>query len=152
MASSSSTSTPKGRKTPSAKRSTTKAASTKPVAATKARTLKAAQPPKPVPRPVPKAAPKKQQNVELSKQELLERITTESGMKKGEARAALDAVLTALRGALAEGLDISAAPLGKIRLVRKKDTPNGELAVLRVKLKDPAKLAKQAVARDTDPG
>lgn len=148
MASSSSTSTPKGRKTPSAKRSTTKAASTMPVAATKARTLKAAQPPKPVPR----ATPKKQQNVELSKQELLERITTESGMKKGEARAALDAVLTALRGALAEGLDISAAPLGRIRLVRKKDTPNGELAVLRVKLKDPAKLAKQAVAPDTDPG
>jgi len=85
MASPTSTSTTKGRKPQTSKRSTTKAASAKPVAAIKSRTFKPAQPPK------PNAKAKNSKNVELSKQELLERIITESGMKKGEARAALDA-------------------------------------------------------------
>ncbi|MFK7752550.1 MAG: hypothetical protein AB8B51_08365 [Sedimentitalea sp.] len=64
----------------------------------------------------------------------------ESGMKKGEARHAVDAMLIVLHGAINEGLDIAAAPLGKIKIVRKKETPNGELAVLRVKLRDPGKM------------
>ncbi len=136
------------------KRSTTKAAIKKPVAAAKPKALKPAKPPAPKPKPLTK-------NAELSKRQLLDRIVTESGMKKGDARTVLDAVLSGLRDAIADGHDIAASPLGKIKLVRKKETPNGELAVLRVKLKDPKKMAanqaanraaNEAVAKGAEPG
>jgi DNA-binding protein HU-alpha len=140
------------------KRSTTKAAIKKPVAAAKPKALKPAQPPVPKAKIKPKPLTK---NAELSKRQLLDRIVTESGMKKGDARTVLDAVLSGLRDAIADGHDIAASPLGKIKLVRKKDTPNGELAVLRVKLKDPKKIAanqaasraeNEAVAKGAEPG
>lgn len=114
------------------KRSTTKAAITKPVAAAKA------APAMKLVTPVDSAP----DNDEINKRELVERVSLQSGMKKGDARRAVDAVLGALNGVISEGKDLAAAPLGKIKLVRKKQTPNGELAVLRVKLKDPNKAPK----------
>ena len=113
------------------RRSSTKAAVKKPVAA---KTKTAA------PKAVNSAAkntaePKFASAGELGKKELLERLVAESGLKKGDARTAMNALLKVLHGALSEGKDISAAPLGKLRIARKKPTPNGELAVLRVKLK-----------------
>ena len=110
---------------PAPKRSTTKAAVKKPVAAAKH-----------VASAKPSTAAELPLTGELSKKDLLERLVTESGMKKGEARNALNALLNVLHGALSEGKSISAAPLGKIKLTRRKQTPNGELAVLRVKLRD----------------
>ncbi|MEM9584051.1 MAG: HU family DNA-binding protein [Pseudomonadota bacterium] len=117
------------------KRSTTKAAIKKPVAA------KAAPPIKVVP-----PAPAAQESAEINKREFVERVVAHSGMKKGEARRAVDAVLGALNKAISEGKGVAAAPLGKMKLVRKKQTPNGELAVLRVKLKDAEKAAQKAAA------
>jgi DNA-binding protein HU-alpha len=108
------------------KRSTTKAAVKKPVAAAKHGS--AAK---------PGAAAELPPTGELSKKELLDRLVAESGMKKSEARTALNALLSVMHGAFSEGKSISAAPLGKIKLTRRKQTPNGELAVLRVKLRSP---------------
>lgn len=130
------------------KRSSTKAAVKKPIAASKhLATSTSAK--------TSDAALTSGQAGELSKKELLEAVVAESGMKKGEARRALDAVLSVMHGALSEGKDISAAPLGKIKIARKKQTPNGELAVLRVKLKTPGgtappKARKDPVADTTD--
>lgn len=117
-------------------RSTTKAAVRKPVAAKASASSLTPAAPKAI-----KPAAKKEKQAqftavgELGKKELLEKIVAESGLKKGDARIALNAMLKVLHGALSEGKDISAAPLGKLRIARKKQTPNGELAVLRVKLK-----------------
>ncbi|MDA8747344.1 HU family DNA-binding protein [Litoreibacter sp.] len=122
------------------KRSTTKAAITKPMAAAKSVPLT-----RPDGKPDIKVVTSEKFSdaaSEINKRELVERVTAQSGMKKGDARRAVDAVLTALGSAIAEGKDIAAAPLGKIKIVRKKQTPNGELAVLRVKLKDPNKVPK----------
>jgi len=97
------------------KRSTTKAAIKKPVAAAKAKALKPAQPPAPPAPRAPNAKVKAKplaKNVELTKRQLLDRIVTESGMKKGDARTVLDAVLSGLRDAIADGHDIAASPLG----------------------------------------
>lgn len=107
------------------KRSRTKAAITKPGAAAKAA------------RVAPASATA---STELTKKALVERFMEETGMKKGEARKAVDAMLVVLHGAIHEGRDMAVAPLGKIKVVRKKETPNGELAVLRVKLRDPDKM------------
>lgn len=120
------------------KRSRTKAAITKPVAAAKAV------------RTVPVAAIKSEAGSgdEVNKKALVERFMAESGMKKGDARRAVDAMLNVLSAAIHEGKDIAAAPLGKIKIVRKKQTPNGELAVLRVKLRDPNKQPKPKPVAD----
>ena len=115
------------------KRSRTKAAITKPVAAAKAARVAA----------VPDTATK-----EITKKALVEDFMEESGMKKGDARRAVDAMLVVLHKALHDGNDIAAAPLGKIKIVRKKETPNGQLAVLRVKLRDPDKMPNLQAANE----
>ncbi|GFE63684.1 HU family DNA-binding protein [Litoreibacter roseus] len=73
--------------------------------------------------------------IEVRKGDLVDRMMAASGMKKGEARRALEASLAVLGAALREGHDINAAPLGKIKITRQKETQNGRLAICRVKLK-----------------
>ena len=116
------------------KRSTTRAASTTPKAAAKAA-------PKSMVTPA-KATPTSEMDgqvdrPELTKKEMVERMVAQSGMKKGDARRALEATMAAMAEALREGNDLSLAPLGKIKIARTKDTPNGKMVVLRVKLKEP---------------
>ncbi|MEP5762883.1 MAG: HU family DNA-binding protein [Litoreibacter sp.] len=72
---------------------------------------------------------------EVSKKELIERVAERMGAKKSDARLSLDTVLSVLGDALAEGANISAAPLGKIKVTRSKETANGTMVVCRVKLK-----------------
>ncbi len=122
-------------------RSATKAATTKPRAA-KARAARRAAAPKVVePAILTSVAPafggETAPKDGLSKKELLNRIAAECDMKRSDVRMALDATMKVLRQAILEGEDIAAAPLGKIKIARTKDTPNGKLAILRVKLKDP---------------
>ena len=74
---------------------------------------------------------------ELTKKEMVDRMVAQSGMKKGDARRALEATMAAMADALREGNDLSLAPLGKLKIARTKDTPNGKMVVLRVKLKEP---------------
>lgn len=75
---------------------------------------------------------------QISKRELIDRVMEDGGLKKGEARRAVNAMLNVLVDAFRDGKDIAAAPLGKVKMVRKKKTPNGDLVVLRAKLRDPA--------------
>ena len=121
-------------KTSSAKpaRSKTRAATTKPTAVRK--TAKT----------VVKADTPEIERVELSKKDLIERMVATTEMKKGEARRALDAVLDVLGETLADGKNIAAAPLGKIKIARTKDTATGQLVVCRVKLKKPVEMATAA--------
>lgn len=113
-------------------RSKTRAATTKPRAAVRKTVKPATEAPK-----VEVVAADAPEPLELSKKDLIERLVRDAEMKKGEARRALDAVLSVLNGAISEGANISAAPLGKIKITRTKETATGQLAVCRVKLKKP---------------
>ncbi|WP_298262139.1 HU family DNA-binding protein [uncultured Litoreibacter sp.] len=128
-------------KTKKTKRSTTRAASTTPKAAAKKSAPKATvvSTKKPEGKSIDAAAPTsaKVDAPELTKKEMVERMVSNTGMKKGEARRALEASMEALGQALREGYNLSLAPLGKIKIARTKDTPNGKMVVLRTKLKDP---------------
>ncbi|WP_281857582.1 HU family DNA-binding protein [Litoreibacter halocynthiae] len=75
---------------------------------------------------------------EMTKKEMVGLMVSQSGMKKGDARRALEATMEALATALRAGNNLSLAPLGKIKIARTKDTPNGKMVVLRAKLKEPA--------------
>jgi hypothetical protein len=119
-------------KTDKPARSKTRAAATKPRAVRKA--VKSAAP-KPVSKEIEKVQPADIERVELTKKELVERLVRDTDMKKGDARRALEAVLGVFREALAEGANISAAPLGKVKIARTKETATGQLVVCRVKLK-----------------
>lgn len=118
-----------------AKRSKTRTASTTPKAAAKtapkAKVVSTKAKAKPVEAGAAIDAP------ELGKKELVERIVARSGMKKGEARRAFEATMEVLAEALREGQNLSLPPLGKIKIARTKDTPNGKMVVMRAKLKDP---------------
>lgn len=127
-------------------RSKTKAATTRPRAARKTVNSKNKitenRTPEVVPKTLPSIAPvisskseDQDANKEIKKGEILDRLVARTGMKKGDARSALDAVLGVLGEALDEGADMSLAPLGKIKIARTKDTPNGKMVVCRVKLK-----------------
>ncbi len=72
---------------------------------------------------------------DMRKKELIDRVAAKSGLKRGVAKQALEASLAVLGEVLAEGRSISAPPLGKLKVVRQKDTPNGKMAVVRVKFK-----------------
>lgn len=96
----------------------------------------------------PKADAVEPEALELSKKELVERMVEQTGMKTGEARRALDATLTVLASGLREGANLAAAPLGKIRIMRQKETANGDLVICRIKLKDP----KPASPKTAEPG
>lgn len=125
------------------KRSSTKTVSKRPVAA-KAPATKSAVAKSPNLKIDTTATGGEVERPDIPKKELVQRMVDETGMKAGEARRALDAVLSVLASGLREGADISAAPLGKIKIIRSKETANGDLVVCRIKLKD----AKQSVDQD----
>ena len=128
-------------------RSTTKAAVTKPRAAastkTKAKTpAKAAKTPKVAVTKID-GAPDTSSKV-LTKKELVMRIVQASGMRQGEARKAYEAMMQAVAQALDEGYDLAAPPLGKIKIAKTKETPNGKLVVLRAKLRNKGPVVEAA--------
>lgn len=72
---------------------------------------------------------------DMRKKELIDLVAAKSGLKRGVAKQALEASLAVLGEVLSEGRSISAPPLGKIKVVRQKETPNGKMAVIRLKFK-----------------
>ncbi|NNK79303.1 MAG: hypothetical protein HKP40_11380 [Litoreibacter sp.] len=111
--------------------------------ATAASSAKTAEPRKvvasqPVTAPDSKTESSSVETVVLRKKDLLEAVVAKSGLSKGNARRGLEATLDVIAEALADGSEISAAPLAKVRVTREKDTPNGKMLVCRVKLRERA--------------
>ncbi|MEM6478538.1 MAG: HU family DNA-binding protein [Pseudomonadota bacterium] len=70
---------------------------------------------------------------ELKKKELVERVAEASGLKKSQARAALEEALGILGDALAKGEQLNLEPLGKLRVVREKDVGAAHVYTCRVR-------------------
>ena len=69
----------------------------------------------------------------LGRKAFLERAIERSGGKRrAEARASVEAALSTLADALAEGHDLNLPPLGRVRVTRDRD--NGKARVLTVRL------------------
>jgi nucleoid DNA-binding protein len=132
------------------KRSTTRAASTTPKAASKLAPKAKVVSTKVAATANPEGGSSKVVGPELTKKEMVERMVASTGMKKGDARRALEATMEAVAQGLREGYNLSLPPLGKVKIARTKDTPNGKMVVLRAKLKDPAVVAANAAAKDAE--
>ena len=70
----------------------------------------------------------------LRKKDFIDRAIERSGVKKADAKAAIDATLAVLAEALANGEEIILPPLGKLKVTREKAHPRGRILMLRLQL------------------
>ncbi|WP_428541182.1 HU family DNA-binding protein [Profundibacter sp.] len=69
----------------------------------------------------------------LRKKELIERVVVRSGVKKKDAKPAIEAMLAVLGEALAAGEDLNLQPLGKVMVKKTKELPNAKMMVCRIR-------------------
>ena len=77
------------------------------------------------------------QGPELKKKELIETAAQRRGIKKGDAKAAIEAALAIMGEAISKGEDLNLEPLGKLRIQREKDVPGGTVHTCRIRRKTP---------------
>lgn len=87
--------------------------------------------------------------VQLKKKEFLERVVERSGMRRGDAKTAMEATLAILGEALAAGEEVNVPPLGKAKVNREKDTPRGKAYALRL-VRNHADVSGQQTLADED--
>ncbi len=75
----------------------------------------------------------------LKVKDLVARVVEQTGQRKGEVRRTVQAVLGVLSEALAADEELNVAPLGKLKVTRRKTTERGQVTV--VKLVQNGKLA-----------
>lgn len=105
---------------------------------------------RPTPKPTPAAAkadaaPKTTKVDMLRKKELIERVVDQTGMRKGEARKAVEATLGVLAGTLDSGQDVNLPPLGKIKVAKTRETGGTKVLSCRIRLAGPK--ADEALAK-----
>ena len=109
------TATPKTvTKTPAVRRSAVKAPST------------------PAPVVVSETTPVSDQ-LELRKAELIEMVVERSGVKKRDAKPAIEAALDILGEALADGRELNLKPLGKLKVNRVKQLSNAQVIICKIR-------------------
>lgn len=71
--------------------------------------------------------------------DLIDAVVAASGVKKPQAKPVVEATLTALGLLLSDGKELNLPGLGKLQVLRRKERPNGEVLV--VKLRRPVEKA-----------
>ena len=79
--------------------------------------------------------------LQLKKKEFIDLATARSGIRKPDARAAIEATLTTMAQALSAGQDLILPPLGRIKVIREKPTKKGRMLMLRLQLDEGATAA-----------
>src|SRR6056297_1795291 len=91
---------------------------------------------------------------EVKKKDLIDLVVERSGLKKKDAKPAVDAVIDVLAELIGEGRDLNLPPLGKIKHQRLRETPNARIIVLKLRQgkSDASRQdkAKESVAEDDD--
>lgn len=82
-------------------------------------------------------------SVVVKKGDMLDRMVAKGDLKRNQAKAALEAALEVLGDALAAGETLNLPPLGKVKVVRHKDTDSADIYTLRVR-RGKAMLAAKA--------
>ena len=119
------------RKAPVAKKAAVKKAAVKKTVAKKTAVNKA-----PVRKTPIKAAAKPSitaPDTALNKKQLIERVVERSGIKKKDAKPAIEATLAILGEALEAGEEMNLQPLGKVMIKREIDKPNAHIFICRIR-------------------
>lgn len=80
---------------------------------------------------------------ELRKKELIDLAVERSGIKKRDAKPAIEAALAILGEALSEGRELNLAPFGKMKVTRMKKAGNGQIINARLRQPDEDKINGQ---------
>lgn len=84
---------------------------------------------------------------EMKKQELVQKVVERSGIKKRDAKPVVEAMLSVLGDALAEGRELDLQPLGKVMLNRSNDKSNARIIFAKIRQsKKHSESAKDTVA------
>lgn len=70
---------------------------------------------------------------ELKKRELIDLVVDRAGVKKKDAKPAIEAALAILGEAIASGRELNLQPLGKLRINRVEDKDNGRVIVCKLR-------------------
>jgi hypothetical protein len=84
----------------------------------------------------------------LKLKDLVDSVAEATGAKKPEVKATVEATLSALGSALAEGKSLAVPPLGKLRVVKTR----GAALTLKLRLADGPKAAELGLAADGEDG
>lgn len=69
----------------------------------------------------------------MRKRELIEKVVELSGVKRKSAKPVVEAMLSVLGEALSESRELNLHPMGKLKVRRAKDMPNGRVLVTKVR-------------------
>lgn len=78
---------------------------------------------------------------EMKKKELIDLVVERSGIKKRDAKPAIEAALAILGETLAEGREVNMRPMGKIKVTRMKKGANGQVIHARIRQPEPGEKA-----------
>lgn len=91
---------------------------------------------------------------EIKKKDLIDLVVERSGLKKKDAKPAVEAVIDILGELMAEGRDLNLPPLGKVKHQRTRDTANARIIMLKVRqgksVSSAHDKAKESVADDDE--
>jgi DNA-binding protein HU-alpha len=86
----------------------------------------------------------------MRKRDLIDRVVEQSGVKKKDAKPAIEAALAILGEALSNEEQLNLPPLGKIMVNRKKELDNGEVLVVKLRRSKQAVEAANAPLEEGD--
>lgn len=82
----------------------------------------------------------------LKKKDFIDRAAGKSGIRKSDAKAAIEATLATLAEALAAGQELVLPPLGKLKVAKEKHGKNGVQLVLKLNLTKPDEPGAEPLA------
>lgn len=112
--------------------------------------LKAVPQPAPVAEAVTETTEESAAETVMRKRDLIDRVVEQSGVKKKDAKPAIEAALAILGEALSNEEQLNLPPLGKIMVNRKKDVDNGEVLVVKLRRSKQSVEAAQAPLEEGD--
>jgi len=87
---------------------------------------------------------------DMSKKELIEKVVERSGVKKREAKPAIEAALAILGEAIAESRALNLPPFGKLRINRAEEKANGRITVCKLRQPKPKETVKEPLAEPAE--
>lgn len=127
---------------------TRKTTSTAKPTATKATAAATAKAPEPV--VVSTAAAPEVTAPDMKKKELVDLVVARAGVKKRDAKPAVEAALAILGEAIAEGRELNLPPLGKLRINRAEDKANGRVTICKLRQNKAPQSGKEPLAEPAE--
>jgi DNA-binding protein HU-alpha len=81
----------------------------------------------------------------MRKKELIDTVVEHSGMKKKDVKPVVESMLEVLGAALAEKRELNLQPLGRVKIRREKQLPNGRMLIAKIRQANPNN------GKDTEP-